>query len=151
MFRVHIYIGSLKSIFSRDTSAIHLFVLVAFCTFPRDWRGEKGSYAGKYRCSRYGFQTIQSKTGCINHKNFRLEQDIKCCNIYKLFSTRCKNPSWIRIGVIGFWCTWIFPESQARPLLKIHLLSALFPSLFPGIRRQQDKLWIGYQNKPFLV
>ena len=30
--------------------------------------------------SGYGFQNIQSRTQCINHENFMLEQGIKFCN-----------------------------------------------------------------------
>ena len=64
-------------------------------------------HMGMCHCSGYGFQTIQSRTGCINHRNFGSEQlGIKFCNFYKLFSTGCNNSSQMRIGLIGFWCMW---------------------------------------------
>ena len=48
-------------------------------------------YTGMCHCSGYVFQTIQSRTGCINQGNFCLEQSTKFCNIYKLFKTGCNN------------------------------------------------------------
>ena len=59
-------------------------------------------YKGMCHCSGYGFQTIQSRTGCINQGNFCLEQGVKVCNIYKLVSTGCKNFSRMRTGLTGF-------------------------------------------------
>ena len=64
------------------------------------------NYTNMCRCPGYGFQTIQSRTGCINHGNFCLEQGIKFCNIRKLFFTGCNNSSRMRIGLTGFWGKW---------------------------------------------
>ena len=36
--------------------------------------------------------------------------------IYKLFSTGCNNSSQMTIGLTRFWCTWVFPDSQACPV-----------------------------------
>ena len=63
-----------------------------------------------------GFPTIQSKTKCINHGKFCLEQGIEFCNIYKIFSTRYKNSSRMRIGLTGLDVHECFLDSQARPV-----------------------------------
>ena len=59
-------------------------------------------YTNMCRCSGYGFQNNQVKNRVrkYNHGNFSffcLEQGIKFCNIYKLFSTGCNNSSRMRI------------------------------------------------------
>ena len=67
-------------------------------------------------CRCASFQNIQYRKEYINHLNYCLEQDIKLCNIYKLFGTGCNNSSGMRIGLTRFWCTWVFPDSQAWPV-----------------------------------
>ena len=54
--------------------------------------------SGMCRCSGYGFQTIQFRTGC----KFCQKQGTKLCNVYKQISTGCNNSSRMRIGLTGY-------------------------------------------------
>ena len=94
-------------------------------------RGDTPIY-GMCRCSGYSFQTIQFRTGCINHGNVCLEQSIKFTNFLIQGATIFPERELILMYM------HFFVIHRTNLCLELICKSVLFLYLFPGTCRQQD-------------